>query len=504
MLMLTNLSTFNRKPVDNSVQTEPLKFVDTSVQVVTSSKVEVQTDMSLLRDGMTIEEIKPPYPPSLYAFFAKVTGPMCEALEENLNPLYNLNIKMAANDSNEVESNETENPTELYELRSTSISEEYHCSCVSWNCNGTQVAVGYQLCMKDGNWCSHSSVISLWSLGRLQNQLNKNMEPHKELEVSGCVTACEFHPTNPSLLAVGLATGEIVLVDFYASAVSTNNSTNERRKGEGFDEDGASGSMYTNPDEISHTVYSLLHASPVESVKWTGQVSPSDVKLVQKSATSHLLLTCGKDGQIGLWSLNKNGNKLFLEKRFIILPRNLPDSIKYKPRLGVSLKELGITCLAANKLEPLSFLVGTFGCFIFECQLNAQDELDPTAELDMLEKTSTETIELLNGEPNFLRQMNSYVKAIDCSPFHQNLFLTLTIYGHATLQHTLKSESSVLELFMEEDAGVDIKWSGQPMQFGVAWNQTLSVFNIAKNINEPVVNILHKEALTAIAFNKIQ
>ena len=158
------------------------------------------------------------------------------------------------------------------------------------------------------------------------------------------------------------------------------------------------------------------------------------------SPAQHMILTAGKDGLIGLWSVNKTYNRLYLEKRIVILPRNLPEEIDHKTQLIVSMKEIGVTALAPCRQDPTTFAVGTFGCYLFQCDVSSQDELDPSLELDVI-LPSRMVAELVNGNPRYLRQGRGYVNGLDYSPFHQNLVLASTIHGHVELINTLKVTS---------------------------------------------------------------
>ena len=80
-------------------------------------------------------------------------------------------------------------------------------TCVSWNCNGTNLAVGYGK-TNHAAWCEHQSVVSIWPVFR------RDFDPKKavtNIEVSNCMTEVAFHPSDPLILAGGTMNGEIFI-----------------------------------------------------------------------------------------------------------------------------------------------------------------------------------------------------------------------------------------------------------------------------------------------------
>jgi WD40 repeat protein len=87
------------------------------------------------------------------------------------------------------------------------LDNDYQVVALSWNSNGSSLAVAYGK-NNHTTWCEHHSVLCIWSVFR------REFNPKKAtttIEVSNCLTEVAFHPTDPLILAGGTMNGEIFL-----------------------------------------------------------------------------------------------------------------------------------------------------------------------------------------------------------------------------------------------------------------------------------------------------
>ena len=88
-----------------------------------------------------------------------------------------------------------------------SVDSDYQVTSLSWNCNGSSLAVAYGM-NNHVSWCEHSSVVSIFNPFRRTFDAKK---PTTNIEVPNCVTEVSFHPTEPAILAGGTMNGQIFL-----------------------------------------------------------------------------------------------------------------------------------------------------------------------------------------------------------------------------------------------------------------------------------------------------
>jgi WD40 repeat protein len=86
------------------------------------------------------------------------------------------------------------------------------CGRVAWSPLGSTLATAFDAGAHRG-WCRHRSGVALWNPLRRQAG---GLQPEGVLLTPSCVTALAFHPENPTLLAAGLASGELFVWDISA------------------------------------------------------------------------------------------------------------------------------------------------------------------------------------------------------------------------------------------------------------------------------------------------
>lgn len=87
------------------------------------------------------------------------------------------------------------------------LDSNYQVTSLSWNCNGSSLAVAYGR-TNHVSWCECSSVVSIFNPFRRAFDSKK---PTLNIEVPNCVTEVSFHPTEPVILAGGTMNGQIFL-----------------------------------------------------------------------------------------------------------------------------------------------------------------------------------------------------------------------------------------------------------------------------------------------------
>ena len=87
------------------------------------------------------------------------------------------------------------------------LDEIYPVTSVSWNSNGTNLAVAYGK-TNHKTWCECQSVVSIWPVFRREFDAKK---PTTNIEVQNCLTELAFHPSDPLILAGGTMNGQIIL-----------------------------------------------------------------------------------------------------------------------------------------------------------------------------------------------------------------------------------------------------------------------------------------------------
>ena len=160
-------------------------------------------------------------------------------------------------------------------------------TAVAWNSTGSLLAVAYSHLQHSG-WCSHTSSLALWNIHRRQLRAE---QADSVVELASCITALCFHPTMPSVIAVGLHSGQIRVLDVSGGE-----------------------------DELicSSTIGALQHCEPITTLAFlpalyytTATAAPpsdSDSATSASSAVaslgSHLLLSSSLDGKLLTWSFD--------------------------------------------------------------------------------------------------------------------------------------------------------------------------------------------------------
>ncbi|CAL8143814.1 unnamed protein product [Orchesella dallaii] len=496
-----------RDLVSHTTQTDEITSEEKGVQSAAAKESEAQTITEEERP-ISAEEFEK-FPPSLFAFFSRVTEPVCQYLEQNCDP-FTAEVFQDIGDADSV--SELVETVKEYTLRSEKVPEDFIGSCLSWSKAGSQIAIGYSYANHEV-WCSHKAPVSSWNILRTQN-FHENI-PTAEIFLPSCICSMEFHPTDSSILAVGLYSGEVALVDLYSiekGSVSGFTVKNE----DTFDEWAQKNDPSSFVADFGYTSYSSGHTLPVVSVKWIRLSSTQFSDLIRSGggrdgridnvATSHCcLLTASKDGFISLWSTNKASNRLKLEKRFIVWADNLPEEVKIGNRNVSGMQEVGVTSMSCCKDDPYAMIFSTFGSYLFQGNLLSEVEAYE-AEAILQDTFALNKDTLFSPAPVLLGQQEGCTVALDCSPFHRNVFLCATSDGRIFLKNLLQPAVSIKELIVNtenkaDETVVDAQWSARPMMLGVTCGSVLKIYDLLTG-ESPVSTIDHDSPVTKLAFNK--
>ncbi|KAF2976047.1 hypothetical protein EK904_004996 [Melospiza melodia maxima] len=164
---------------------------------------------------------------------------------------------------------------------------------VSWNATGSVIACSYGR-LDDGDWSTEKSYVCTWNLDR--RGLNPQ-HPDLVVDVPSSVMCLAFHPSQPSLIAGGLFSGELVVWD----------------------------TSRTEDPVIWRTgMTDDTHTDPVYQVHW----------LPDTRHRNHArLMSVGTDGKILVWREERDG-RLALAEGFAIVAQQIPRSTRLKKGAG--------------------------------------------------------------------------------------------------------------------------------------------------------------------------
>ncbi|XP_053230076.1 cytoplasmic dynein 2 intermediate chain 2 isoform X2 [Podarcis raffonei] len=192
-----------RRCEEKTTQTGAVSGSDAATQSRRARDAGVQTG-----DGAGFEG-RPPVAPGavdysgLLEFLQGVEEPVCRELEKNW--------KSHAFDGWRVEWAEpTERISCLHSLSYPPARErKLHVTGVSWSSTGAVVACSYGR-LDDGDWGADKSYVCAWNLDR---RAPDPQRPDLVLDAPSATMGLAFHPRRPSVLAVGLFSGEVLVWD---------------------------------------------------------------------------------------------------------------------------------------------------------------------------------------------------------------------------------------------------------------------------------------------------
>ncbi|NXC25326.1 WDR34 protein, partial [Campylorhamphus procurvoides] len=289
---------------------------------------------------------------------------------------------------------------------------------VSWNATGSVLACSYGR-LDDGDWSTEKSYVCTWNLDR--RGLNPQ-HPDLVVDVPSSVMCLAFHPSQPSMIAGGLFSGELVVWD----------------------------TSRTEDPVIWRTgMTDDTHTDPVYQVHW----------LPDSKHRQHCrLLSMSTDGKILVWREEQEG-RLALADGFAVVAQQIPRSTQLR-KLAWAEAAVGVTSLSFSPLDPHVFVVGVEGGCCLRCSTAAPALalLPPGSSVPL--RAPAELAFSPHAGP---------VYSVSCSPFHrQNLFLSCGTDGQVHL-HSMLQTQPLFALQLSQKYLFCVRWSPvRPLVFAAA------------------------------------
>ncbi|NXG57244.1 WDR34 protein, partial [Hemiprocne comata] len=421
-----------------SCQTGKISTAEAAVQSHTSQDAGVQTDQSEDAVQDFQQEVQVDYT-SLLSFLQRVEDAVIKEL--------NKNSKSRAFDGFEV--NWTDQNKTVSCLHTLSYPEaqdqNLQVTSVSWNATGSVVACSYGR-LDSGDWSTEKSYVCTWNLDR--RGLNPQ-RPDLVVDVPSSVMCLAFHPSQPSLIAGGLFSGELVVWD----------------------------TSRTEDPVIWRTgMTDDTHTDPVYQVNWLPDT---------KHRNHSRLLSASTDGRILVWREERAG-WLGLAEGFAVVAQQIPRSTRLK-KLTRGEAAVGVTSLSFSHFDPRLFVVGVEGGYSLKCSMAAQTLA--------LRGTSSSVPLRAPAELAFSPHAGP-VYSVSCSPFHRqvlNLFLSCGTDGQVHLHSMLQSQP-LISLQLSRKYLFCVRWSPvRPLVFAAASGEGVHLFDFEKSSQKPAVSMKQGE-----------
>ncbi|KAM4695821.1 cytoplasmic dynein 2 intermediate chain 2 [Rhinophrynus dorsalis] len=412
-----------------SCQTLPIHVEEASIQVCNVSEAGTQTEQSMDQRALDVDLGPLLDYPDLGKFLQRVEGDMIRELKKNW--------KSHAFDDFEVNWEEQSQLVScLHSLQYPEALERHlQVTSVSWNSTGSVIACSYGR-LGDGDWSTDKSFVCTWNLDR--RGLNPS-HPDVILDVPSSVMCLAFHPSQPSLIAGGLFSGEVLVWDTSRT------------------DDPLIGRSGLTPD---------THADAVYQVGW-----------MWNRTQSHKLqvLSISSDGKILVWQMEKEGRLVLLDG-FALVAQQIPSNTKINKH-GRGDTAVGVTCLSTSHFDPSIFIVGVEGGYLLKCSAVAQTPALSNTPSSVPLKAPAQFTFSPHGGP---------VYSVDCSPFHRNLLLSAGTDGHAHLYSMLQAKP-IVSFQLSQKYIFSIRWSPvRPLVFAAASGEgNLLLFDLAKSSQKP-------------------
>lgn len=233
---------------------------------------------------------------SLAQFLSKISGNVLKELDKN--DASNAMARLVTLDFEDEEDIKSER-VQCFEPPTMEITK-IQVSCVSWNCTGSLLAVGFSSQDHD-TWCSHSGLINFYN--------TEKSAPTRSIKTKSCVTSVSMHPYELSLVAAGMYSGEVCTYNLNLEDVDL--------------------ALKSNIDESSR----------VTQVSW---------EYAEGTSTRPLLAVSSLDGTLSLFHVTLQTGSMTLSKKLIISD-------------PVTSARPGVLCFAFAPRRAHSFISGVEG-----------------------------------------------------------------------------------------------------------------------------------------------
>ncbi|XP_009075534.1 PREDICTED: WD repeat-containing protein 34, partial [Acanthisitta chloris] len=318
-------------------------------------------------------------------------------------------------------------------------AQNLQVTSVSWNATGSVVACSYGR-LDDGDWSTGKSYVCTWNLDR---RGLKPQHPDLVVDVPSSVMCLAFHPSQPSLIAGGLFSGELVVWD----------------------------TSRTEDPVIWRTgMTDDTHTDPVYQVNWLPD---------PKHRTHSRLLSVSTDGKILVWREERDG-RLGLDEGFAMVAQQSRGSTRLK-KLAWGEAAVGVTSLSFSHFDPRVFVVGVEGGCSLRCSTAAQAVAVHGTGSSVPLRAPAEFAFSPHAGP---------VYSVSCSPFHRNLFLSCGTDGQVHL-HSMLQAQPLLALQLSKKYLFCVRWSPvRPLVFAAASGEgELHLLDLARSSQKPTVSL---------------
>ncbi|XP_063265829.1 cytoplasmic dynein 2 intermediate chain 2 isoform X2 [Prinia subflava] len=413
-------------------QTGKISTAEAAAQSHIARDAAVQTEQSKDADQDFQQQVQVDYP-GLLSFLQRVEDAVIKEL--------NKNWKSHAFDGFEV--NWTDQDETVLCLHTLSYPEaqdqNLQVTSVSWNATGSVIACSYGR-LDNGDWSTEKSYVCTWNLDR--RALNPQ-HPDVVVDVPSSVMCLAFHPSQPSLIAGGLFSGELVVWD----------------------------TTRTEDPVIWRTgMTDDTHTDPVYQVTWLPDT---------KHRNHARLLSVATDGKILVWREEQDG-RLALDEGFAIMAQQIPRSTRLKKGAWGE-AAVGVTSLSFSHFDAAVFVVGVEGGFSLRCSAAAQAPALPGPGGSVPLRAPAEFSFSPHAGP---------VYSVSCSPFHRNLFLSCGTDGQVHL-HSMLQTQPLFALQLSKKYLFCVCWSPvRPLVFAAASGEgEVHLFDLARSMQKPTVSL---------------
>lgn len=335
------------------------------------------------------------------------------------------------------------------------VSLQHELSCtkaeasvtsVAWNCTGSVLAVAYGRFDHTG-WCVHNGLLCTWSVFR------RNMDPTRpdlELDTGGCVQSVTFHPTLPTILALGTYHGALMVWDTEKSEELIVAPTSEHS-----------------------------HSEPITKISW----------IPGANSLASQIVTIGGDGKVLLWTLSRKSEsstpQIELVRGFSLMNKRGGESTV----AGGTAMSFSTANQIKNHHQPdyNVFVVGTESGRVYKCAIPNQTQ---------------QQLITMSFTPHA-----GPVQALDFSPSHKDLFLSCSTDSCVRIYHLLRAKPLVT-ITPSEGYLFGVAWSlVRPLVFAVASDDgNVYIYDLLHNRAKPAVALrvdttINRAAVYSFAFN---
>uniref|UniRef100_A0A7M4E1V5 Dynein 2 intermediate chain 2 n=1 Tax=Crocodylus porosus TaxID=8502 RepID=A0A7M4E1V5_CROPO len=417
-----------------SCQTGEISTVEAAVQSHSSRDAGIQTDQSqeAVQDLNLCHRAPVDYA-GLLSFLQRV--------EEDVIKELNKNWRSHAFDGFEVNwTDQNETVSCLFSLSYPEAQDQkLQVTSISWNATGSVVACSYGR-LDDGDWSTEKSYVCTWNLDRRGLNLQ---HPDLVVDVPSSVMCLSFHPSEPSLIAGGLFSGEVMVWDT---------------------------SRIEDPLIWRTGMTDDTHTDPVYQVEWMQDL---------KHSYHFQVLSISTDGKVLVWQTERDG-RLTLAEGFALVAQQVPRSAKLKkPTRGEM--AVGVTSLSFSHFDPTVFVIGVEGGYSLKCSTTVETAALPRMGNSVPLKAPAQFAFSPHGGP---------VYCVSCSPFHRNLFLSSGTDGHVHL-HSMLQAQPLVSLQLSKEYLFSVSWSPvRPLVFAAASGEgEVQLFDFGKSSQKPAVSI---------------